>query len=65
MARFKLIKGDCITEVPKLMKSRLLLTDIPYEEVNRDSGGLRVLDKGNADKKTFEINEFLNSKKGK
>lgn len=43
-----------------LPKCRLLLTDIPYEEVNRGSNGLRNLNKEKADEKTFEINEFLN-----
>ena len=53
-----LILGNCLEkEIPKC---RLLLTDIPYEEVNRKSNGLRKLDKENADKKTFEIEEFLN-----
>lgn len=31
------------------------LTDIPYDAVNRDSNGLRNLDKGNADIITFDI----------
>lgn len=35
------------------------LTDIPYDAVNRDSNGLRNLDKGNADIITFDLNEFL------
>ena len=53
----KLIKGDCLkTQTPKC---RLLLTDIPYEEVNRNDNGLRNLNKENADVKTFEIKEFL------
>ena len=39
--------------------AKLLLTDIPYEEVNRKDNGLRNLDKGKADQKTFELNEFL------
>ncbi len=43
-----------------LPKSRLLLTDIPYEEVNRNDNGLRNLNKENADVKTFEIQDFLN-----
>lgn len=37
----------------------LTLTDIPYGEVNRDSNGLRVLDKENADITTFNLQEFL------
>lgn len=37
----------------------LTLTDIPYGEVNRDSNGLRTLDKENADVMTFDLEEFL------
>lgn len=49
--------GNCLSvDIPKC---RLLLTDIPYEEVNRDSNGLRKLDKEKADEKTFEISSFL------
>ena len=52
-----LILGNCLEkEIPKC---RLLLTDIPYEEVNRKSNGLRKLDKENADKKTFENNKNI------
>lgn len=43
----------------ELPNAKLLLTDIPYEFVNRDSGGLRNLDKGKADDKTFELKDFL------
>lgn len=53
----KLINGDCM-EV-QLPKCRLLLTDIPYEEVSRKDNGLRNLNKENADIKTFEIKLFL------
>lgn len=37
----------------------LTLTDIPYDGVNRESNGLRVLDKGVADVITFDLDEFL------
>lgn len=37
----------------------LTITDIPYGEVNRDSNGLRTLDKENADIMTFDLQEFL------
>lgn len=37
----------------------LTLTDIPYDMVNRDSNGLRVLDKGVADVLTFDLETFL------
>lgn len=38
----------------------LTLTDIPYGEVNRDSNGLRNLDKKQADVMTFDLQGFLN-----
>lgn len=37
----------------------LVLTDIPYDEVNRKSNGLRVLDKQGADISTFDLHSFL------
>ena len=37
----------------------LLITDIPYDSVNRKSNGLRNLDKGKADIITFDLQEFL------
>lgn len=37
----------------------LFLTDIPYEKVNKKSNGLRKLDKGRANTKTFELKDFL------
>ncbi len=36
------------------------LTDIPYSEVNRESNGLRVLDKSLADVMQFDLVQFLN-----
>lgn len=54
----KLFNDDCMkVQLPKV---RMLLTDIPYGEVNRQDNGLRNLDKGSADLVTFEINDFLN-----
>lgn len=38
---------------------KLILTDIPYDSVNRKSNGLRVLDKGDADVLTFDLLEFV------
>ena len=40
-------------------KVDLLLTDIPYEHVNKSSNGLRNLNKGDANTKTFELPVFL------
>jgi DNA modification methylase len=39
--------GDCREVLP--IAADLILTDMPYGEVNRESGGLRSLDKGVAD----------------
>ena len=56
----KLLQGDCL----ELMKDipdgsvDLVLTDIPYGEVNRKSNGLRNLDKGKADIVTFDLKEL-------
>ena len=58
-----LINDDCI-KVMKDMKNNeidLTLTDIPYEFVSRADNGLRNLDKGIADEKTFDLDEFLDS----
>ena len=41
--------GDCREILSELPKVDLVLTDPPYGEVNRASGGLRGLDKGAAD----------------
>lgn len=41
------------------LKADCLLTDIPYAEVNRESNGLRSLDKENADVLTFDLGEYL------
>lgn len=35
-----------------------VLTDIPYDEVNRPSSGLRSFDKGSADQATFDLETF-------
>jgi site-specific DNA-methyltransferase (adenine-specific) len=48
--------GDCREILP--LEADLLLTDPPYGEVNRASGGLRSLDKGVADTKTLENDEL-------
>lgn len=61
MNNVKLYKGDCLEKM-KLIEDGsvdLILTDIPYDAVNRQSNGLRNLDKGNADIITFDLNLFL------
>lgn len=58
---YTLIHGDCITEMRKMQDNSVdfTLTDIPYDEVNRKSNGLRNLDKEKADILTFDLSAFL------
>jgi site-specific DNA-methyltransferase (adenine-specific) len=57
----RLICGDCLEVLPTLEAGSVdaVVTDIPYGEVNRESGGLRNLDKGAADVVTFTLDEIL------
>lgn len=57
----EIIHGDCLDVLRGMSDASvdLVLTDIPYGEVNRDSGGLRLLDKGIADDETFAIDPFV------
>lgn len=52
---------DCMNVFPSLGDGsiHLTLTDIPYDEVNRKSGGLRNLDKSKADIITFPLDDFI------
>ena len=54
--------GDCIEYMNNMEKNSvdLLLTDIPYNEVNRKSNGLRNLDKKEADGAEFDLEEAVN-----
>jgi DNA modification methylase len=56
-----LINADCMKVFRKLSDNfaNLTITDIPYGEVNRPDNGLRNLNKGNADKVTFNLDDFL------
>lgn len=54
-------QGDCLELMKDIPKQRMLLTDIPYEEVNRKDNGLRNLNKDKADVKTFDLDIFLNT----
>jgi site-specific DNA-methyltransferase (adenine-specific) len=51
--------GDALQLLPTLPAGSVdaVVTDIPYGEVNRESGGLRKLSKGTADVVTFSIEE--------
>ena len=53
--------GDCLEVMPTLADDSvdLVLTDIPYGEVNRASAGLRNLDKGVADVVEFDMARML------
>lgn len=56
----KIYNQDCIQGMKQLPDNSvdLVLTDIPYDEVNRASNGLRNLDKGDADIFTMDIVEL-------
>lgn len=56
-----LMLGDCIARMEEISDGSvdMILTDIPYAAVNRQSNGLRNLDKGKADVLTFNLQKFL------
>ena len=58
----KIYNSDCMEYMGEVNDNsfNLTLTDIPYGEVNRDSNGLRNLDKNMADVMTFNLDDFLN-----
>ena len=58
----KLLQGDCMELMDNIPNESidLVLTDIPYNKVNRKDNGLRKLDKENADVLTFDLINFLN-----
>ena len=51
---------DCLEGMKQIPDGTIdcVVTDIPYGEVNRDSNGLRNLDKGAADIETFNLSEL-------
>ena len=57
----KIYNNNCIIEMKRMEDNciNLTLTDIPYNEVNRNDNGLRELNKDNADIITFDLNDFL------
>lgn len=57
----KIYNTDCIKGMSELSDNSVdtVLTDIPYNVVNRDSNGLRNLDKGKADVLEIDLNELL------
>ena len=54
-------QGDCMELMKEIQDNSVdfILTDIPYGEVNRESNGLRKLDKEKADIITFDLISFL------
>lgn len=57
----KIYHDDCINFM-SIMKDGsvdMTLTDIPYDECDKESGGLRIIDKGDANTLTFDLSLFL------
>lgn len=57
----KLFKGDCI-EIMKTIPDKsvdVVITDIPYGEVNRENSGIRNFNKKDADVETFALSDFM------
>ena len=61
MTMSTLVNSDCITYMQGMTTESVdfTLTDVPYNAVNRDSNGLRELDKDKADVITFDLTSFL------
>lgn len=62
MISAKLINDDCMRVMGGQIGTGsvdLVLTDIPYGEVNRESNGLRNLDKAKADIVTFDLTQLV------
>lgn len=57
----EIFNQDCISFMQQMEANSIdfTLTDIPYDAVNRQSNGLRNLDKATADIITFDLTEFL------
>jgi site-specific DNA-methyltransferase (adenine-specific) len=58
MSDINLMCGDCLEMMEQIPDGSvdMVLTDIPYGEVNQKSSGLRKLDRGNADTCDFDLN---------
>ena len=55
-----LMHGDCLERMKEIPDGSvdMVLTDIPYGEVNRANSGLRNLDKGLADIVNFDLSKL-------
>jgi len=58
----KIYNDDCINFMSSMQDKcvDMTLTDIPYAECNKESGGLREINKGEADILDFNLDIFLN-----
>ena len=67
MNTVKMLNADCFAEMSAIPDRSfpLVLTDIPYGEVNRKSNGLRSLDKRDADTASFDVAELTRTLCGK
>lgn len=67
MNTVKMLNADCLAEMAAIPDRSfpLVLTDIPYGEVNRKSNGLRNLDKRDADTASFDVVELTRTLCGK
>jgi DNA modification methylase len=59
--QFWLMKGDCLERMKEIESGSvdMILTDIPYGEVNQKSSGLRALDRGVADECSIDLDEMI------
>lgn len=57
----EIITGNCLDVMKSILDNsvEMTLTDIPYGVINRESNGLRELDKQDADAETFDLGIFL------
>jgi DNA modification methylase len=51
----RVLQGDCAALLPTLDMHDVVLTDPPYNAINRATGGLRSFDKGTADSAPVDI----------
>jgi site-specific DNA-methyltransferase (adenine-specific) len=60
MVDVKLYQGDCLDVMRRLSDGcvDVIITDPPYNAINRNSGGLRLIDKGKADDLPINIDEL-------
>lgn len=65
MLENKIINENCIDYLEKIYKENKkevfdhVLTDIPYDVVSRETGGIRVFDKSHADILEFDLEKFV------